>query len=599
MAQDAEQNTSFDAFIRQEAATIYETNLKRRQQGLAPLRWNAELTNAARWFAYHAVEDYPEGHCGHADAVYGDLSGRINAAGYEHGMAWGENVVCGYVDPTDAVDAWMQSPGHHDNMMNPAYREIGLGYYQRASDGRGYVVQDLAYDKYYAPVVINNEALTTATSDVTLYIYNLEGNDGFDGLSPAKEMMIANEPTFAGAHWEPFSTEKNWTLAAGEGWHTVYVKTRDELGRSTEVHDTIYLGADPSDESVTIEQVATRVKMLFDYDDIARQRADAANWNYAQFSSEWLADDSSPSFQLLQGNGQWESDNAALGHQSFRLAADQPLARAWMWSGNFLPAGTAYAYFRMKVANNQSNATAIKVRVDIDEQTFGPLDIKASDFSSPNQYQEFALPFQVNADTGLIVIYFERLGDTDVNFDVATFYSDKRTLDSAVSWAHSTKYRSRAAWGRLSNDANGFTSGFEVTNDPLTAVEPLVELPRSNAADPAKSVIVSDDNIEFWVRQDEKATADTTARITCSNCEGNLSVSSNANWLTADHNENDITVHVDAAGLEPGAYTGALTVDADESSALASTTISVTMTVVEVGGEVAPANFAYLPVIKR
>ena len=599
-AQDSAQSPSFDAFIRKEADVIYETNLKRRQDGLAPLRWNAELTNAARWFAYHAVEGHPNGHCGHNDLVYGELTDRITAAGYDHAQAWGENVVCGYVDPKDAVDAWMKSPGHHDNMMNPAYREVGLGYYQRESDGRGYVVQDLAYDKYYAPVIIENEALTTSVPEVTLYIYNLEGKDGFDGLAPAKEMMIANEPTFAGAQWEPFSTEKKWTLEAGEGWRTVYVKTRDGLGRSTMVHDTIYLGAEPSAESLTLAQVATRVKTIFDYDDIEKQRTDAANWNQVQFSSAWLADDSSPSFQLLQGNGQWVSDDAAIGRQSFRLAADQPLSRAWMWSGNFLPAGTAYAYFRMKVANNQSDVTAIKVRVDIDNKTYGPLDIKASDFAAPNQYQEFALPFQVNADTGLIVIYLERLGDTDVNFDATTFYMDKMALDGAVNWAHGAAYRSRTAWGRLADDAAGFTGGFEMTNDPLTSVEPLVPLPRNEAEKSAESIIVSDNSIEFWVQQDEEAAADTTAQITCTNCEGGWSVNSDAAWLTAEHNESQITVHVDAAGLEPGDYNGVLTVNADETSTLSSTTVAVTMTVepADVGG-VGQAKFAYLPVVKR
>ncbi|MEZ4706389.1 MAG: CAP domain-containing protein [Caldilineaceae bacterium] len=601
-AQEAGQNSAHDEFIRKEAAVIYETNLKRRAEGLAPLRWNAELANAARWFAYHAVEDHPNGHCGHSDLVYGDLSGRITAAGYDHANAWGENVVCGYVDPKDAVEAWMQSPGHHDNMMNPAFREIGMGYYQRESDARGYVVQDLAYDKSYAPVIINNEALTTDTPSVTLYIYNLEGTDGFGGLAPAKEMMIANEPTFAGAQWESFSTEKSWTLEAGAGWRTVYVKTRDGLGRSTLVHDTIYLGAEEVADNLTMEQVATRSVTFFNYNDIVNQRADAANWSKVQFSSEWMADDSEPSFQLLQGNGQWVSDDAAVGHQSFRLAADQPLSRAWMWSGNFLPAGTAYAYFRLKAANNQSDATAIKVRVDIDEQSYGPLEIKASDFTSPNQYQEFVLPFQVSAETGLIVIYFERIGDTDVNFDVATFYSDNLALDGALKWAHSGKYRSRMVWGRLTNDTNSFTSGFGMTNDPLTSVEPLVQLPRSGASEPADSIIVSDNNIEFRVHQNGEASADTTARITCTNCEGGWSVSSNANWLTAEQHDNEITVHVDAAGMQPGAYDGVLTVNADAASALSSTTVNVTMTVeaAEVGGNnSSDAKTAFLPVIRR
>ncbi|MCB0096477.1 MAG: hypothetical protein KDE46_12180, partial [Caldilineaceae bacterium] len=75
---------------------------------------------------------------------------------------------------------------------------------------------------------------------------------------------------------------------------------------------------------------------------------------------------------------------------------------------------------------------------------------------------------------------------------------------------------------------------------------------------------------------------------------------SDAAWLTAEHNESQITVHVDAAGLEPGDYNGVLTVNADETSTLSSTTVAVTMTVepADVGG-VGQAKFAYLPVVKR
>lgn len=45
----------------------------------------------------------------------------------------------------------MNSPGHRANLLDPNSREIGLGYYLRESDRRGYVVQDFGADVVYPP----------------------------------------------------------------------------------------------------------------------------------------------------------------------------------------------------------------------------------------------------------------------------------------------------------------------------------------------------------------------------------------------------------------------------------------------------------------
>jgi uncharacterized protein YkwD len=39
-----------------ELQVVYLTNLKRREAGLAPLRWNREISEAARWFAQNSVD---------------------------------------------------------------------------------------------------------------------------------------------------------------------------------------------------------------------------------------------------------------------------------------------------------------------------------------------------------------------------------------------------------------------------------------------------------------------------------------------------------------------------------------------------------------
>lgn len=51
---------------------------------------------------------------------------RITATGYV-GRAWGENIAAGQPTAEVVVDAWMLSPGHCRNIMNPMFNELGVG----------------------------------------------------------------------------------------------------------------------------------------------------------------------------------------------------------------------------------------------------------------------------------------------------------------------------------------------------------------------------------------------------------------------------------------------------------------------------------------
>lgn len=62
----------------------------------------------------------------------------------------------------------------------------------------------------------------------------------------AAEMQISENNAFAGAAWEPYATLRLWTLSAGDGAKTVYVRFRDEAGHVTAfVSDTITLDQSP------------------------------------------------------------------------------------------------------------------------------------------------------------------------------------------------------------------------------------------------------------------------------------------------------------------------------------------------------------------
>ncbi|HIP73958.1 MAG TPA: CAP domain-containing protein [Anaerolineae bacterium] len=109
----------------------------------------------------------------------------------------------------------MNSPGHRANLLDPNSREVGIGYYRRESDGRGYAMQDFGADPAFPPVIIENEAITVTSPAVNLYIYDRAAGDGFAEMGPATEMRISNEPCFRNAVWEPSTNERAWQLENG------------------------------------------------------------------------------------------------------------------------------------------------------------------------------------------------------------------------------------------------------------------------------------------------------------------------------------------------------------------------------------------------
>ncbi|WP_165795232.1 CAP domain-containing protein [Deinococcus koreensis] len=102
-----------------------------------PLAYNAALEKAAQ---AHAADMAAKNYFSHTSQDGRSFSQRITAAGY----SWtriAENIAAGQTTPDSVVAGWLQSPGHCANIMNPALRELGVGYAQGGSYGH-YWVQD-------------------------------------------------------------------------------------------------------------------------------------------------------------------------------------------------------------------------------------------------------------------------------------------------------------------------------------------------------------------------------------------------------------------------------------------------------------------------
>jgi hypothetical protein len=126
-----------------------------------------------------------------------------------------ENIAHGQLTPGDVMDAWMNSPGHQDNILSPDVWETGVGYY--AGGGDRYWVQDFGRRGGVYPIVINREAASTDTANVSLYIY---------GQGTISQMRLRNDDGSWTA-WQPFQSTLSWTLPGAAGEHTVWVELRE------------------------------------------------------------------------------------------------------------------------------------------------------------------------------------------------------------------------------------------------------------------------------------------------------------------------------------------------------------------------------------
>jgi uncharacterized protein YkwD len=121
------------------SATVSDlTNTERARAGIATLTVNAQLDEAAQLQATQLAalqvlqHNIPNG-------TYPTPPDRLAASGYAW-QAYGENIASGYPSPADAMAAWMNSSGHRDNILNPAFTEIGTASTADAT-GRMYWVQ--------------------------------------------------------------------------------------------------------------------------------------------------------------------------------------------------------------------------------------------------------------------------------------------------------------------------------------------------------------------------------------------------------------------------------------------------------------------------
>jgi len=128
------------------AATVGEQrafeliNDQRRTMNRKSLEWDSELCRLARM---HSENMARHGFLSHVDQDGLDTSGRAASLSIVRWQALGENIAYnqGFDDPAAfAVERWMSSDKHRDNILNAGFTHSGLGV-ARGADGRVFFTQ--------------------------------------------------------------------------------------------------------------------------------------------------------------------------------------------------------------------------------------------------------------------------------------------------------------------------------------------------------------------------------------------------------------------------------------------------------------------------
>lgn len=101
---------------------IQGTNAERAKLGLGELQYNQVLSLAAQEKAKDMFEHQYWAHYSPQGKTPWDF---MKSSGYRYVVA-GENLARDFLDTGDMVQAWMNSPTHRENVINPRYQDIGV-----------------------------------------------------------------------------------------------------------------------------------------------------------------------------------------------------------------------------------------------------------------------------------------------------------------------------------------------------------------------------------------------------------------------------------------------------------------------------------------
>lgn len=111
---------------------LAEMNARRAAAGLAPIAAERRLAEAAR-DRMRDMEDL--GYWSHVAPDGRSPFLWLRVRNYPYATA-GENLANGFETVKLLVDSWMESPGHRDNILSPAFSDCGIAVIEGGTTGR-------------------------------------------------------------------------------------------------------------------------------------------------------------------------------------------------------------------------------------------------------------------------------------------------------------------------------------------------------------------------------------------------------------------------------------------------------------------------------
>ena len=108
---------------------------------VAPLAWNCTLASVAE---QHSADMADNNFFSHTGSDGSSIGTRLTNAGYNWRAA-GENIAAGQSSVSEVMVAWLESPGHCENIMNSNFREVGAAMVENGNaDYQRYWTQNFA-----------------------------------------------------------------------------------------------------------------------------------------------------------------------------------------------------------------------------------------------------------------------------------------------------------------------------------------------------------------------------------------------------------------------------------------------------------------------
>jgi len=165
---------------------IEQTNRQRAVLGLKPLSENRLLDQAAE---KKASDMFARQYWAHTAPDGTEPWAFFKAVGYEYRYA-GENLARDFSVTPDMIRAWMKSPKHRENIVNPKYTQIGVAVKNGVLNG---VETTLVVQLFGTPRNALPELASGEQAKVALVEPNKNVNKQVAGVSEAKSQVVSKQ----------------------------------------------------------------------------------------------------------------------------------------------------------------------------------------------------------------------------------------------------------------------------------------------------------------------------------------------------------------------------------------------------------------------